>query len=735
MCLKWPVRLSSLIEAAQRGCAFCCFFLSTFFRESNFESHYYTETRPWYARPAEHDKERMELVKHCMSTLAKMTKDRFEFYLFPICSRKGVGFWDFDKLRFQLSNSSLESYSREDLQRWRVFHSAGVIATERYVFAAKGDPASQHISSRPPNPSPGSPEAIDQVKAWLHDCDLHHGAACRPPITGSSLPSRVIDVSDPTGTLRLHPTTTIPSSLPPNLHVKPLRYAALSYCWGGPQPFQTTLSTLSARQQGSGFPLTSLPPTLQDAVLLTQCLDIPYLWVDSLCIVQDSSEDKFRELARMSDIYKHAYLTITAARASSAGEGFLGDRADPETGLWRALVPVSYRMSNAHATSWAEAAEMPPPQEERGTLYLLEEPASMSQTVKDPVAERAWCLQERVLSPRVVSYGRWPMWRCSRVVGSDGGFVPSSVSSPEERRLTQALVQTGTRSVVADGDQIGRDMRGGGGGELNHFRTAELLETWRRMVEDYTKRKLAFSTDRMPAIAGIAREMARLTGMEYLAGLWNENMLQDLMWYAKTQEWMMRPPHTLEYPLAPTWSWAAVEAPILCDAVTGDATPLAKVLRCQVHEIQGKSTYDVIAGGELEIQGPFMELKKEDVVELLRKQNLAPAPPLSNDVQEWYRQMLDDMATRPDRDKRVSIDDVEAHLPERVFGLMLFERDWTSNRWDGSRPKVVETCYFGLLLQKVHGGRYERIGSFFNDTSAFLDQSVSPWGEETVVLI
>jgi hypothetical protein len=278
---------------------------------------------------------------------------------------------------------------------------------------------------------------------------------------------------------------------------------------------------------------------------------------------------------------------------------------------------------------------------------------------------------------------------------------------------------------------MGDDARQGKG--LDHFRTAQLLETWRGIVQDYTRRKLAFPTDKLPALAGIAREVGRLTGMEYLAGLWKENMLHDLMWFARTHEWRMRPTHTDEYPRAPTWSWASVEAPILCDAVTGDATPLARVLSCGVQDVDGKSTYDIVAGGTVEIQGPLAELDRSDIMALLKNQNYSPAPPISNDVQEWYKQMFENFATRPK--KEASMDDVEAALPEKVFGLMLFERDWTNDRWDKSKPKVMEMCYFGLLLQEVGMGRYERIGAFWNDTSGFLDQTVNPWREGTVVLV
>jgi hypothetical protein len=138
-CVKWPVRISGLIEAAQLGCVFCCFFLHAFFRSSNFESHYYTEERAWYTRPREHEKERMDLVEHCMGTLTRLKTDRFDFEVSPISSksRKGVKPWDFDKLKFKLADSNAEAHGKEDLAPGNVFHSAGVIAMERYVFAAK----------------------------------------------------------------------------------------------------------------------------------------------------------------------------------------------------------------------------------------------------------------------------------------------------------------------------------------------------------------------------------------------------------------------------------------------------------------------------------------------------------------------------------------------------------------------------------------------------------------------
>ncbi|KAK4234843.1 heterokaryon incompatibility protein-domain-containing protein, partial [Achaetomium macrosporum] len=130
------------------------------------------------------------------------------------------------------------------------------------------------------------------------------------------LPSRLIDVSHG-DTLRLYcPTIAAPDEL--------IRYAALSYVWGSdPQPFTTTL-TLPARISPSGFPLSSLPQTLQNGVCVPQELGIPYLWVNALCIVQDDIADKNAEVGKMSAIYQGALVTIIAD--------------DRKGGLWTAVV-------------------------------------------------------------------------------------------------------------------------------------------------------------------------------------------------------------------------------------------------------------------------------------------------------------------------------------------------------------------------------------------------------------
>jgi hypothetical protein len=96
-------------------------------------------------------------------------------------------------------------------------------------------------------------------------------------------------------------------------------YVALSYCWGQDQTVKTTRNTLPAHLMS--IDKAQLPRTIQDAITVCRNLDFRYLWVDSLCIVQDGP-DVHREVANMAHYYGGASLTIAAASAANCSEGF-----------------------------------------------------------------------------------------------------------------------------------------------------------------------------------------------------------------------------------------------------------------------------------------------------------------------------------------------------------------------------------------------------------------------------
>jgi hypothetical protein len=148
---------------------------------------------------------------------------------------------------------------------------------------------------------------------WLSTCDKHHDRC--PKLLSSELPTRVIDVSPTDGST--HPKLYITQG-------ERSTYATLSYCWGQKQELVLSSDNLESFQKR--LPYEKLPKTLRHAIVCIKRLRIRYLWIDSLCIIQDSAEDKEAEIASMVDVFGRAYVTLQAAISSHCQEGFLLSR-------------------------------------------------------------------------------------------------------------------------------------------------------------------------------------------------------------------------------------------------------------------------------------------------------------------------------------------------------------------------------------------------------------------------
>jgi hypothetical protein len=690
---RWPARLSRLVEATVGGCAFCSLVIDRFFGPGNGIFLGWEPSTPWVCQ-SDH-KRRQDVIQNAMYLLTLMSNDEFVFSVTPIRG-DDMAETDFKRLRIELVEAK---QGKEVLDR--ALASRGQQYIELDVYAAEGNPAADIITSRPPNPSPATPRALEQVRLWLTSCEREHGAVCSAG--PSPLPSRVIDVSDG-NQLRLLETGKDASG----------RYTALSYCWGEPQQFQTTQDSLRERLQG--FSITDLPQTLQDAVTVTRALGIDYLWIDAICIVQDNATDRAHEIKGMADIYRQATVTIAASKAGQASKGFLNDGADEQTGLWKSLVPLAFPLANPAAKSITDAFQMP--RTVLGMLWLCDEDPGMMNTFRSPVDRRGWCLQERLLSTRLLSYGRWPTWRCSLGTHSDGGFYPfNKDKEPHERQLTKCLAQQ-RRLVRESPTSLPLEMH----------TSNQLLQSWAKLLNDYTQRDLGVKADRLPAIGGIASEIARATGFEYLAGLWRPNLLHDLMWSVKTQEWLIR----IEGYTGPTWSWAAVDCPVNYDDTTADSLALARVLSCTV-EPGESGPFGEILSGRLELEGPLLrQPKRSDIIQLLHDQGIADAPPRSNDVQEWYRQIMLHIENQP---KTKPGEKWEDSLPDDLAVLVTFSREWRVVH----ERRVEGLFYSGVILSRAQGtdgasDEFVRIAAFVNEKRDWLDLDGAGWNTEKVVL-
>lgn len=176
-----------------------------------------------------------------------------------------------------------------------------------------------------------APAAIAEASKWLRDCPGH--PEC-PSHDASPLPTRVIDVNpeESASSVRiLHSAGMIGC------------YAALSYCWGG--SIRGSLSVANIDQYQRRLDVTSLPKSIQDAIHVAQELNIRYLWVDALCIVQDLEEDKQHEIGRMQAVFQNAAVTIVAACSPAAEGGFLQQRSLTPFGRGR-VFRIPYMLSS-----------------------------------------------------------------------------------------------------------------------------------------------------------------------------------------------------------------------------------------------------------------------------------------------------------------------------------------------------------------------------------------------------
>ncbi|KAF1961035.1 HET-domain-containing protein, partial [Byssothecium circinans] len=271
----------------------------------------------------------------------------------------------------------------------------GIPSIEIDVWADIG--TQKALSTTPPIKSYGGRETIDLVYDWLSTCYRNH-AECRRSLSGAHIEenSRLIPAD------RILDIGTEPSD--PIKLVKAIglkgRYCALSHCWGspdGPQPTRVILANEKRFMEGVQCP--ELSKTFQDTVHIVRSLGIRYLWIDSLCIIQDSAEHWLRESKRMGLIYEGAYLRIAAAGAQNSSEGLFSPE-DHDNPKYRTIsIPLLTGNNGGNPDC----------------IYLRRSKPRLKWPRDGPLVKRAWVFQEWFLSRRTVSFMlAYLNWSCKR---------------------------------------------------------------------------------------------------------------------------------------------------------------------------------------------------------------------------------------------------------------------------------------------------------------------------------
>lgn len=371
------------------------------------------------------------------------------------------------------------------------------------------------------------------LRHWMAECDNHH--QCRRAKNKALLPSRLLDVR--------HPTQI---SLYCAEEGETGTYACLSHCWGQAPTLRTTLDNLAAFT--SSIPEHALSQVYRDAVSVARRLQIPFIWIDSLCIVQDQEEDWLKESATMANVYSNAVLTIAASRTAGAS---LFSKA-----------PNEYVSKLAQTVGGVDIYT-------RKTL----DHGHGAQTL--PLLTRAWVLQERLLSPRVVHFTDQELiWECMEHVTCECSAI-RSLWSPGHVPFEKSILHEPLLARLA-----ARDVQ----------------QQWWRLVEEYSRLQLTRERDKLPAIAGAARRVSAYRGGMYLAGLWRDGLLLDLLWQRRgTLALEDEPIRDI-----PSWSWIAPGTRVLYeDCMATEQLAVVTSASCELN--QKEDLFGEISGGQVEL--------------------------------------------------------------------------------------------------------------------------------------
>ncbi|KAG5744700.1 hypothetical protein H9Q70_012598 [Fusarium xylarioides] len=425
-------------------------------------------------------------------------------------------------------------------------YSALLLGTVAFT-AGEASSLAGKFSLRPFCADSGSPGALRVVSSWLKNCQDNHEKCCHDHTT---LPSRVLAVGS-IGDSSIKLIETNAGTIG--------KYASLSHCWGSVPMLTTTRISLHAHM--SGISDTDLPKSFGDAVILSRYLGIPYLWIDSLCIIQGDTEDWVRESSRMLDVYSNAYVVIAANHASdSAGGCFSFRPSRVSADLELASIGL------VHAQLGANSDE------------VLSANAEFSD---EPLTKRAWALQERALAARTIHYNTGQMYfECRHgIVGEDG---------------------CKTDMLYCDLSSV-----------MNHTSSArEALRNWSSVVWNYSNRNLTNPTDKFPALSGIASLLGGLLKDEYVAGLWSSMVVQGLAWQGL---WRPKPePKPVNEYIGPSWSWVSLQG-IASLNETPEWRSIATVEDWQIELTNPDDHYGQVKSAWVRVRGPLTQLTQSTI--------------------------------------------------------------------------------------------------------------------------
>jgi hypothetical protein len=303
-------------------------------------------------------------------------------------------------------------------------------------------------------------------------------------------------------------------------------YTALSHCWGTTVLLKLQKSNIKDFEER--IPFNELSQTFKDAVTATRELsrhfDVRHIWIDSLCIIQDSKNDWETEAAIMGHIYQTAFATFAATFGSNGNAGLFQSRSHSS------LEPCRINAQWSQPTSQFTCEDRRP---------------MMSSVTNSALCRRAWVLQERTLSSCILHFTAQQLfWECPSLTASEA--YPSGLDK-----------ERGVGDYKTFSMESLKYTRGQGPFQTESFRPYQI---WSTIVSRYSSCKLTKGSDKLVAVGSIAARLQAHFGLndQYLGGIWKSQLPAQLLWTISGEP---RPNHPTEY-RAPSWSWASVDGSI-----------------------------------------------------------------------------------------------------------------------------------------------------------------------------
>ncbi|KAF2126053.1 HET-domain-containing protein [Dothidotthia symphoricarpi CBS 119687] len=365
---------------------------------------------------------------------------------------------------------------------------------------------------------------IRTMRSWLNRC-LHKHLNCSS-LQKDFLPTRLLDMQAFKTEQDIQLVDSQDVKIPGDAE-----YLTLSHCWGPPAKHSVKTEGRNLKARMTRISINDLSNTFRDAVRITRELGHRYLWIDSLCIIQDDKEDWAREAALMADVYGNATCTL-AALSSEDGTKGCNIISDIQRSTCCSFLDLEVefdrysrlRIFQDEPANWVtEYGETPDQESEE----------------KSPLRFRAWTLQESALSRRIVYFAKTQLlWQCRE-------FKATAQLPWVEKRLEgeSNLTPWPLDAYMTPG------------GPVSHS------ERWYRLVEDYSLRTLTYATDKLPALSGLAK--GYVGGGQYGAGIWGAHFPGALLWQTTDEHACRHPPE--DY-IAPSWSWASTSGRVSYDS-------------------------------------------------------------------------------------------------------------------------------------------------------------------------